>query len=139
MCYKILRALGFIRRICSEFKLVSLIKSLYCAFVRPKLEYGAVAWDPSTCCGMDQVERVQRKFLNFLAYILKIDHPAHDYSPVLHQIGLNTLAYRRLETNMTFLRRIIDELINSLELLTQINFKVPSFHIRHIYIFSLPL
>lgn len=40
---------------------------------------------------MYQVQSVQRKFLNFAAYTLKIDHAAHYYSPVLHQFGLNTL------------------------------------------------
>jgi len=34
--------LGFIRRISSEFKLASSLKSLYCALVRPILDYGSV-------------------------------------------------------------------------------------------------
>lgn len=68
-----------------------------------------------------------------MAYTLKIDHAAHYYSPVLHQFGLNTLVNRRLEASITFLRRLIVGLIDSPELLTQINFKIPSFNTRHIY------
>jgi len=138
ICCKALKTLGFIRRVSSEFKLVSSLKSLYCAFVRSILEYGSVVWDPGTSCGKKQVERVQRKFLNIVAYKLNIDHPPHDYSPVMHRLGLNTLADRRLEANLIFLRRLIDGLVDSSELLAQINFKVPSFHSRQLTIFSLP-
>lgn len=54
------------------------VKSLYCAFVKLILEYGAVVPDPDTSCGMNQIERLQQKFLNFVAYKIKIDHPPHD-------------------------------------------------------------
>jgi hypothetical protein len=91
-----------------------------------------------TSCGKKQVERVQRKFLNIAAYKLKIYHPPHDYSPVMHRLGMNTLADRRLEANLIFLRRLIDGHVDSPELLAQINFKVPSFHSRQLIIFSLP-
>ena len=90
MCCKALKMLGFIKRICSEFKLVTLLKYLYCAFLRLILEYRVIIWDPSTSCGMNQVESIQRKFLNLAAYTLKIDHPAHNYSLVLHQLSLKT-------------------------------------------------
>lgn len=48
MCCKELNILGFIKRICSELKLVTFIKSFYFAFVRSILEYRAVLWDPGT-------------------------------------------------------------------------------------------
>jgi len=38
MCCKALKTLGLIRRICSEFKLVTFIKSLYCTFAKSILE-----------------------------------------------------------------------------------------------------
>ncbi|XP_008182540.1 uncharacterized protein LOC103309289 [Acyrthosiphon pisum] len=91
ICCKALKMLGFIKRICNEFKLTSPIKTLYCAYVRFILEYGAVVWDPSTSCGKDQIERVQRKFLNYAAFILSIDHPPHDYIPILNKLGLSSL------------------------------------------------
>jgi len=52
----------------------------------------------------------------------------------MHRLGINTLADRRLETNLTFLRRPIDSIIDAPELLTQINFKVPTFNARHMYL-----
>jgi hypothetical protein len=101
--------------------------------MRSILEYGAIMWDPSISCGRNQIERVQRKFLNFTSYALKIDHPMHNYSLVLYRLGMQTLADRKLEANLTFLRRLIDGLIDSAELLAQIKFKVPSFHSRRNY------
>lgn len=85
LCCKALKTLRFLKRVCSEFKFVTRIKSLYCAFVRLTLEYGAVVSDPSTSCGMNQVERVRLRgtFLNFAAFVLKIDHPVHD-TPIPH-------------------------------------------------------
>ncbi|XP_050540336.1 uncharacterized protein LOC126904976 [Daktulosphaira vitifoliae] len=138
MCCKAFTPLGYIRRICNDFKLVSSLKTLYCSFVRLILEYGLIVWDPVTSCDMMQVKRVQRKFLNFTAYKLKIDHPPHDYTPKMQLIGLFTLNDRRLEANLTFLRRLIDGHIDSPELLELIKFKVPSFHARHLILFSVP-
>ena len=77
-------------------------------------------WDPDTSCGMYQIERFQLKFLNFVAYKLKIYHPLHDYSPVLYRLDIKTLAGRRFEANLTFFSRLID----STELLTPIIEKI---------------
>jgi len=72
------------------------------------LEYGAVTWGPSTSCGKGQIERVQRKFLNYAAFTLIIDHPPHDYNPILNKLGLSSLVDRRKVANLKFLRLLID-------------------------------
>ncbi|KAL4148808.1 hypothetical protein QTP88_002960 [Uroleucon formosanum] len=91
-----------------EFKLVTPIKTLYCAFVRSILEYGVV-WDPYTACDRNQIERVQRKFLNYAAFTLNIDHMPHDYIPVMDRLGLSTLVDRRQTANLNFLKQLIDD------------------------------
>ncbi|KAL4090397.1 hypothetical protein QTP88_025246 [Uroleucon formosanum] len=138
ICCKALKMFGFIKRICNVFKLTSPIKTLCCDYVRSNLEYGAVVWDPSTSCGKDQIERVQRKFLNYATFILSIDHPPHDYNPILNKLGLSSLVDRRKVANLNFLRLLIDECIDSPVLLSMINFKVPCFSVRHIYPFFIP-
>jgi len=107
ICCKALKMLGFIKRISNEFKLTSPIKTLYCAYVRSILEYGAVVWDPSTSCGKDQIERVQRKFINYSAFILRIDHPPHDYTPILNKLGLSSLVDRRKVADLKFFRLLM--------------------------------
>ncbi|CAI6343721.1 unnamed protein product [Macrosiphum euphorbiae] len=107
-------------------------------FVRSILEYGAVVWVPYTACNRNQIERVQRKFLNYAAFTLNIDHMPHDYIPVMDRLGLSTLADRRQAASLNFLRQLIDGKIDSPELLSFINFKVPSTNIRHTFPFLIP-
>jgi len=46
------------------------------------------------------IERVQRLILYFTGRVLKINHPAHDYTPVLHEL--------KSYANLKFLQIIID-------------------------------
>jgi len=58
-------------RLAKDFQLRNSVKALYCALVRPVLEYGCVVWDPRTAnLSRQLIERAQRKFLRFA--ILKI-------------------------------------------------------------------
>ncbi|KAF0750563.1 Reverse transcriptase domain-containing protein [Aphis craccivora] len=83
ICCKSPKLLGFIKRISSEFKLDQSLKILFCSLVRPILEYRSVIWDPHLSIETLMIERVQRKFLLFAAYSLKIHCPLHDYKLVL--------------------------------------------------------
>jgi len=72
------------------------------------LESACVLWDPYTASDSLTIERVQRLFIYFTGRVLKINHPAHDYTPVVHEPCLDTLADRRANINLKFLHRIID-------------------------------
>lgn len=56
----------------------------------------------------------------------------------MNWLDLNTLANRRLEANLTFLRHFNDGFVDSPELLARINFKVQSFVVHRMYLFSIP-
>jgi hypothetical protein len=79
ICCQAFKLLGFILRTSRDFQLTPSLKSLYCALVRPILEYGCVLWDPPTAYASAMLERVQRRFLRTLAVRLNIHHPPHDY------------------------------------------------------------
>lgn len=85
---KSLESLGFIKSIASELKHSNSIELLYCALVRPILEYGSVIRDPRRDTDRYTLERVQRKFLSFASYKLNVTCPPHDYSPVLLELNL---------------------------------------------------
>jgi hypothetical protein len=116
-CCKALKILGFVKRVCSQFKLVAPIKSLYCAIVRSVLEYASVICDPHTISYSYALERVQRKFLSFAGYVLEINHLPHDYTSVLTSLKLSSLANRRVRANLSFLSKLIAGLLDSPSLL----------------------
>ncbi|KAL4084085.1 hypothetical protein QTP88_029401 [Uroleucon formosanum] len=101
--------------------------------VRPILEYGSVVWDPYTVSDINQLERVQLRFLRFCCFVLGIPHLAHDYTNIANVLGLPTLAERRRTLNLKFIRGLITNHIDSPCLLSKINFKVPS-HISHSHV-----
>ncbi|XP_025409923.1 uncharacterized protein LOC112683222 [Sipha flava] len=138
-CCKALKTLGFVERVSNEFNLLAPLKSLYCALVRPILEYVMVIWDPNTVIAKNQVEGVQRKFLYFTARVFHITHQPYDYEPVLAKLGLTTLADRRISASQDFLRKFMDGSIECPDLLCEINFKIPNFHPRSLYPFFIPI
>ena len=93
---------------------------------------------PSTALASCQLERVRRKFLKFVSYILKIDCPPHIYSPVLSHLHLDSLANRRHAANLTFILNLLIGKIDSPTLLSEIPFKVPSRFTRQSGQFHIP-
>lgn len=114
------------------------MKNLYCSLVRPILEYGSILWDPYTSTDSVMLERVQRKFLRFVAFILKIPHLPHDLTPIRDLFQFSSLADRRHEANNRFLSKIISGEIDSPVLLAKLNFRVPARHTRNTSSFFIP-
>lgn len=61
ICCKAFKTLGFVLRLCRNFRLGLFFKVLYCALVRPIVEYGAVIWDPRDINDSLKFESVLRK------------------------------------------------------------------------------
>lgn len=55
--------LGFVMRICKDFKNIQALKSVYFAHVRSYLEYASVVWHPYMVTYIDKIESIQKKFL----------------------------------------------------------------------------
>ncbi|KAF0724023.1 Uncharacterized protein FWK35_00030139, partial [Aphis craccivora] len=138
-CCKALKALGFLKLVCNKFKLITPLKAFYGALIRSILEFSVIIWNPHNASNMNQLERVQRKFLSFSAYLLNIEHSPHDYDAVMDRLGLQSLADRRITINKVFLVKLINGLIDCPELLSKVNFKIPCVQVRSSYPFSIPL
>lgn len=123
----VFKVLGSIMRTSKDFKSSKSLKSFYCTLVRPILEYGSVIWDSYTVSDSDQLEHVQRKFLKFAYFVLGIPHLAHNYTNIANLLNLPTLAECRRLLNIKCIRGLITNQIDSSCLLSQINFKVPSY------------
>uniref|UniRef100_A0A2S2Q917 RNA-directed DNA polymerase from mobile element jockey n=1 Tax=Sipha flava TaxID=143950 RepID=A0A2S2Q917_9HEMI len=139
ICCRALKSLGFVMRTMNEFKLSGSLKTVYCSLDRSMLEYASVLWDPFVVIDSCHLERVQRRFLSSAAYMLKIVHPPHDYTPVLRALSLTSLADRRVKANLVFLKKLIDGSLNAPSLLVQVNFKVPHRATRSRVPFTVPL
>lgn len=96
----------------SEFKLVRSLKTLYCSSVRSIVEIGSIIWNPTTSLEKAQVERVQRKFLNFAAFKLEVRYPPHNYTAVSDQLKLRSLSDRRAQAGTSLLLNLISGLID---------------------------
>lgn len=98
------RMLGFIMRVGKQFKNPLTFTSLYNSLVRSHLEYASVIWNPHTAQQKIKIERVQHKFLRFVAIkcfgAAKTDNI--DYKDIEKKIKLDTLELRREVADMKF-------------------------------------
>jgi len=91
VCCKALETLGLVMRLAKDFRLESSLKTIFCTFLGPILEYGVVVWDPHTADNARKVERVQRRFLRYASFILKIPCPPHDYTLIATHLSIASL------------------------------------------------
>lgn len=112
---KSMRMLGFVLRSGSEFKSINTLLYLYTSLVRPILEYCSIVWNPLYDRQISAVQRVQNKLIKILKYRYSVS-----------SIELIDLADRRTYFDMLFLYKLINGIVDSSELLYQINFKIPN-------------
>ena len=77
--------------------------------VRPKLEYGSIAWSPHTQNNIDTLEKIHRSAARFVVH----DH--RRTTSVTHmqgKLGWQTLETRRLQHQLVFLYKIKYDLLN---------------------------
>lgn len=90
--------LGFMKRVCKDFRNVRALKSVYCAHVRSHLEYASVVWFPYCKERSDMIESVQKKFLIYaLRRTVSRDENFRllPYIDRCESLGLETLSRRR--------------------------------------------
>ncbi|KAH0819129.1 hypothetical protein GEV33_003662 [Tenebrio molitor] len=69
------RALGFVLRAGREFSDVTTLKLLYITYVRYRLEYASLVWSPIYDVHSSLLERVQRRFLKNVVFMLNGEYP----------------------------------------------------------------
>ena len=120
--------LGFIKRTCYEFKSVHALKSVYCSFIRPILEYASVVWNPYYESHSDRIESIQKKFLLFalrkLGWRRGFDMPS--YVSRCKLIHLETLSRRRLNSGLFFIFDLLNGHIDSPEIYSMLKFNPPN-------------
>ena len=93
------RTLGLVKRICKDMHDQTVRKVLFCAIVRPILEYASNLWSPYTIKHKRLVENVQRRATKFI-----LDYPQDiTYAERLAKIKILPLEFRRKISDLCLL------------------------------------
>jgi len=121
-----LKVLGFIKRNTSLFTFITCLRSLYFSLVCSILVYGIFVWHPYLAKDQLHLVRVQNRFLSYVDFLLKINHPPHDYSSIRSSLNIPYLASRRLDTDFSFISSLLNGTVDAPDLLSSISFRVPA-------------
>lgn len=134
------RILGFVIRSGHDFENILALKSLYNSLVRSKLEYASVVWSPHYNIYINEIEKVQRRFLKFLSFKVDKSYPPRGISQesLLARFNYNSLSNRRSCSSMLFLFKILNNVFDCPEFLNYIKFHVPTRFTRARSLFYLP-
>lgn len=124
------KMLGFICRTASDFKSLECLKTLYTSLVRSQVEYNSPIWSPLYKTHSENIERVQHKFLRFINFKLNIPIQNINYILLMKQLNLITLSDRRIISDLVLLNKIINDCIDSPEILAKIKLYVPTRNTR---------
>jgi hypothetical protein len=140
MVNKAMGILGFIKRWSKEFDDPYLTKTLYTSLVRPILEYGSCVWCPQYSIHRDRIESVQKNFLIFALRGLNwdVDIRLPPYTNRLRLLNLPSLANRRTMLGVVFMNNLIQGDVESVDLVSQLNFAVPCRITRNYLPLTLP-
>ena len=79
----------------------------YYANVRSILEYGSVVWAGAASSHLDRLERIQHKFLCFLAGTRRDRFDMCDYEGLCASYKIDTLVKRRTALDLSFFTRCL--------------------------------
>lgn len=121
------KSYGFIVRNCRNFTDIKPLIILYFAYIRTKLEYASIIWYPLYECHKTSIERVQRKFLKYLAYKIDGVYPERGVSNTIlcERMHFVSLESRRICASLSFLYKLLHNKIDCINILNMINIHVP--------------
>lgn len=123
--------LGFILRWGGHFRVDS-IRTLYCALVRSKLEYGSVIWSPYYDNQRLLIERVQHRFLRYVSYRvgLPMEVACHEYATILCRMSMLSLERRRIIAEIIFIYNLFNSIMSCPALLQLLGVNCPRRSLR---------
>lgn len=130
---KATQRLGFIFKIAKDFDDPHCLKALYCSLVRPILENASVVWCPHQVSWCLRIERVQKRFVRMALRNLPWRDPVNlpPYPERCQLLGIDTLQRRRKIQQALLIAKLINGEIDSPELRSMVNFRIPSRMLRN--------
>jgi len=129
ICKKAYRLLGFIIRTCKPFKNKSSVITLYKTLICSTLEYGSQVWNPQYHVYINRIESIQRRFIRYLRF--KFQNINENYSLALQQLQLLSLEDRRVAIDTVSLFKIVNNMLDSGQLVQYLSFHVPQINSRY--------
>jgi len=72
-----------------------------------------------------RLERVQNRFLSYAAYLLKIEHPKHDYFEILSKLNIPLLLTQLSEADLNLISSVLNGSLEVPEILSGIKNTCP--------------
>ena len=86
------KTMGFVMRNCREFTDIHSLKILFYALISSKLEYACLIWSPYYQVHVNCLERLQRRFMKFLAFKCDGVYPPQGFSNAILLKRFNMLS-----------------------------------------------
>lgn len=118
--------LGFVCRSSRDFNSSASLIALYKTLVRPVMEYASVLWNPHLKTHIESLDRIQARFVRVAALRLGFRYGEISSRELEELFDLQPLSERRRNSDVIFLFKIINSLIECPEILESINIRVPS-------------
>lgn len=125
--------LGFILRTGKEFEKADTMLLLYNSLVRPLLEYASTIWNPQYAVYVGKLEKIQETFLKHLFYRINTNKLKSDNS-----ISLLSLKNRRNYLDQMFMYKLLNNKIDSPNLLSKVPILCPRVTCRKPKLFHVP-
>ena len=116
--------LGFMKRILKPIDDPSVYLSLYHSLIRSRLEYCSFIWSPLCQTNIDKIERVQKKFVNYVSYKCRLSNVS--YLELCVNFKLQPLQSRREMLDVRMLNKVLNDRVDCPELLSMVPFRVPT-------------
>lgn len=137
--------LGFLKRICADFRNLKCLTSIYNAHVRSHLEYASVVWSPSSVSLSDSIESIQKKFVLFAlrrSFQRNADYELPPYDVRRKVLGLERLSDRRKIGRVFFMADVLYRMVDAPDLSSMFNscryIPVHSYDLRTVNVFRPP-
>jgi hypothetical protein len=139
ICAHATKMLGFIIRNTNSFKSTDSLITLFNSYIRSKLEYCSIVWQPYYNVHILLLKRIQRRFCKYLFYIRFGRYPERHYATnvLLDQFNFCSLDLRRKLASILFLYKLVHGRIVCTQLLNDILFREPRLNARHPITFSI--
>lgn len=138
---KALSMLGFVKRMCFNFRNIDCLKSIYFAHIRSHLEFACIVWSPDYDVHINRIESVQKKMVLFALrrrYTgLRLDQmPSYTFR--CNELGIRRLSLRRDDIAIMFVFDVMTHKIDCPYILERYNFSVTPRDFRYSSFFRLP-